>query len=97
MARLLVVDDDPEILECLAILLSDRYQILTVKGGLEALKELQTQPFDAMVLDLVMPLMDGETLIERMRALGITVPLVLASASLEVSAIARAFGRGLSA
>jgi DNA-binding response OmpR family regulator len=92
MSRLLVVDDDADILEGLAIVLQDRHDVSTASNGLEALKLLQTQTFDAMVLDLMMPLMDGETLIEKMRHSNIVVPVVLASASSDVTLLAARLG-----
>jgi DNA-binding response OmpR family regulator len=88
MSRVLVVDDDVDILEGLAIVLQDRHQISTAANGLEALRLLKEQTFDAMVLDLMMPLMDGETLIEKMRDSGIAVPVVLASASSDITTLA---------
>jgi two-component system, OmpR family, response regulator MprA len=92
MSRVLVVDDDADILEALAVVLEDRHEISTASNGLEALRLLQTQPFDALVLDLMMPLMDGETLIERMRDGGIAVPVVLASASSDITVLANRLG-----
>jgi CheY-like chemotaxis protein len=92
MSRLLVVDDDADTLEALAVVLEDRYDVVTAHNGLEALNLLKKEPFDVMVLDLMMPLMDGETLIELMRKSGIEVPVVLASASADISALADRLG-----
>jgi CheY-like chemotaxis protein len=92
MTRLLIVDDDPDIIEALAIMLQDRHQVRTASNGVEALELLGTHTFDAIVLDLMMPLMDGETLIERAREAGITIPIVLASASIDVRALAARLG-----
>jgi CheY-like chemotaxis protein len=92
MSRLLVVDDDEDTLEALAVVLEDRHEVATASNGLEALTLLENQSFDAMVLDLMMPIMDGETLIERMRAAAIPVPVVLASASSDISLLAARLG-----
>jgi CheY-like chemotaxis protein len=92
MTRLLIVDDDADILEALAVVLEDEHDISTASNGIEALGLLQSQPFDAMILDLMMPLMDGETLIERMHETGIAVPVVLASASADIFALAKRLG-----
>jgi len=92
VSRLLVVDDDADILEALVVVLQDRHEITSANNGLEALGLLQAQPFDAIVLDLMMPSMDGETLIERMREAAIRVPVVLASASFDVAVIAVRLG-----
>lgn len=92
MTRLLVVDDDADILEALAVVLEDAHEVTTASNGIEALRLLQSGPFDAMVLDLMMPLMDGETLIERMHETGIAVPVVLASASVDICTLAKRLG-----
>lgn len=92
MSRLLVVDDDSDMLEALLIVLADRHRVSTANHGLEALGLLQTGTFDAMVLDLMMPFMDGETLILRMRQAGIIVPVVLASASSDLTLVAGRLG-----
>jgi DNA-binding response OmpR family regulator len=92
VTRLLIVDDDADILEALAVVLEDAHDVTTASNGIAALGLLQSQPFDAMILDLMMPLMDGETLIERMHETGITVPVVLASASVDISVLAKRLG-----
>jgi two-component system response regulator TctD len=92
MSRLLVVDDDADILEALTAVLEDRHEVATAHNGLQALTLLQTQSFDAVVLDLMMPQMDGETLIEHMRQAAIAVPVVLASASADITVLADRLG-----
>jgi DNA-binding response OmpR family regulator len=77
--RVLIVDDDVDILESLAVILEDSFAVVSAHNGLEALKALEQCSFHAVVLDLTMPVMDGETLIERMRTTGVVVPIVLAS------------------
>jgi two-component system alkaline phosphatase synthesis response regulator PhoP len=59
-AHVLVVDDDPDILEMIALLLeSSDYKVTTAKDGIEALEKLKTEKPDLMILDLLMPRMDG--------------------------------------
>ncbi len=66
--RLLVVDDDPVVREHLTVLLSELdYAVETVPGGKEALARLGTFDYDAVVLDLMMPEVDGFAVIEQMR------------------------------
>jgi len=92
VSRILVVDDDVDILEALACVLGDNHEVSTARNGAEALRQLSAQTFDAIVLDLMMPVMDGETLIERMRELGVVVPVVLASASADLTLLAGRLG-----
>ena len=59
-AHVLVVDDDPDILETIVLLLeSSDYKVTTAKDGIEALEKLKTEKPDLMILDLLMPRMDG--------------------------------------
>jgi DNA-binding NtrC family response regulator len=78
--RVLVVDDDPDILESLQLLLEDTYEIEVAENGAEALALLKVKRFDAIVLDLMMPVMSGEVLVQELARAGIDVPIVLASA-----------------
>jgi CheY-like chemotaxis protein len=59
-AHILAVDDDPDILETITLLLESRdYKVTTAKDGVEALEKLKTEKPDLMILDLLMPRMDG--------------------------------------
>src|SRR5262245_60919098 len=67
---ILVVDDDPDIRDSLALLLDDAgYRVHTAGDGLQALALLEQIPRPALALvDLRMPVMDGVALIEAMRS-----------------------------
>lgn len=59
-SRILAVDDDPRIRELMKELLTHRgYEVLTAADGPEALDRLATQTVDLVLLDLIMPRMDG--------------------------------------
>jgi CheY-like chemotaxis protein len=92
VSRILIVDDDLDILEALAGVLEDNHQVSTASNGAEALRQVSCQTFDAVVLDLMMPVMDGETLLEKMRELGVVVPVLLASASADLTLLAARLG-----
>lgn len=67
--RILIVDDDAPIREALAGLLPlYGYEVSTAGHGLEALRVLEEVVPDAVLLDLSMPVMDGVTLLRRLRA-----------------------------
>jgi len=58
--KILVVDDDPDILEALAMILeSQGYEVVTARDGIEGLANLRAEKPDLMILDLMMPKMDG--------------------------------------
>ena len=58
--KILVIDDDPDILDALTMILeSQGYQVFTARDGIEGLANLKAEKPDLMVLDLLMPKMDG--------------------------------------
>lgn len=58
--KILVVDDDPDILDALTIILeSQGYEVATARDGLEGLTTLKAEQPDLLILDLLMPKMDG--------------------------------------
>jgi len=58
--KILVVDDDPDILDALTMILeSQDYIVVTAKNGVEGLANLKAEMPDLMILDLLMPKMDG--------------------------------------
>ncbi len=65
MARVLVVDDDPDMRLAIASVLKSRsYQVIEAGDGLEALRKLEEEKPDIMLLDLLMPGMDGFAVIK---------------------------------
>src|SRR4030042_275544 len=58
--KILIVDDDPDILAAVAMILeSSDYNVVTARDGIEALTKIAGEKPDMMVLDLLMPKMDG--------------------------------------
>lgn len=58
--KILVIDDDPDILDALTMILESKgYQVITARDGIEALAKLEAEKPDLMILDLLMPKMDG--------------------------------------
>ena len=84
--RLLLVDDDPEILEATGQVLREwGYAVDAAGDGPTALDLLRKARPDLMLIDLMMPVMDGWTLIDRIRQekAGADVPVVVFSADRE--------------
>jgi DNA-binding response OmpR family regulator len=80
MKRVLVVEDDPDILDSLTLLLEASYAVTPAEDGGIALEFVDQQEFDAVVLDLMMPVLDGTQFLEQLRQRGIQVPVILISA-----------------
>ena len=81
MAQVLVVEDDPVIADGMARHLRDGgFDVVCVERGDIGLKRLRFETFDACVLDLMVPGVDGWRLIEEVRGDGIGVPIVVVSA-----------------
>ena len=58
--KILIVDDDPDILDALTMIIETKgYQVVTARDGIEALANLKAEKPDLMILDLMMPKMDG--------------------------------------
>ena len=58
--KILLVDDDPDILDAIAMVLeSQGYEVGTARDGVEALASLKVEQPDLLILDLLMPRMDG--------------------------------------
>jgi two-component system OmpR family response regulator len=80
-ARLLVVDDEPNILELLsASLRFAGFEVAAASDGREALAVARRFRPDLVVLDVMMPDMDGFTVVRRMRGEGLTAPVVFLTA-----------------
>jgi CheY-like chemotaxis protein len=88
--RVLIVDDDPEVLETLTVSLEDRYDVAVAANGRDALRSVLAAHFDAIVLDLMMPIMNGEAFVRELAARKLEIPVVLASASDDLRARAAA-------
>jgi two-component system response regulator MprA len=83
--RLLVVDDDPSLREALALVLDlNGFDVTTAQDGREAIRTLADAPPDAVVLDVLMPGIDGLEVCRRMRAAGDRTPVLMLTARAEV-------------
>ena len=59
-AKILVVDDDPEIREAISLILeANGYKVVTAQDGFDGLNKLKEDKPDLMILDLLMPRLDG--------------------------------------
>jgi two-component system response regulator MtrA len=79
-ARILLVEDDPSIREVTAIGLRNAgFAVSTAADGVEALERFRAEPFDLLLLDVMLPRMDGLELCREIRRSS-TVPIVMLTA-----------------
>jgi len=79
--RILIVDDENSLLEQLEqIFKSQRYMVETAMDGEGALDKLFETPFDLIILDIMMPKIDGLTVLEHARKAGIDTPVLMLTA-----------------
>ncbi len=84
--RLLVVDDEASVRDALALVLDlTGFDVTTAADGREAIRALATESPDAVILDVLMPGLDGLEVCRRMRAVGDRTPVLMLTARTEVS------------
>ncbi|WP_213578286.1 response regulator transcription factor [Rhodococcus sp. USK13] len=80
-ARILVVDDEPNILELLSVSLRFQgFEVATASSGSAGLDTARTFRPDAVILDVMMPGMDGFGMLQRLRADGVHAPVLFLTA-----------------
>lgn len=81
MATILVADDDQKLLKMVRrTLIYEGFQVVTAENGREALAKLELEPPDLLVLDWMMPELDGLELLHRLRRAGDAVPVLMLTA-----------------
>ena len=84
--RLLIAEDDPKLLKSLLhIFLRSKFSADGVSDGAEALVHGRTREYDGLVLDIMMPGLDGLQVLQTLRREGITTPALFLTARTEVS------------
>jgi len=79
--RILVVEDDPEISRFMVRgLTEERHLVDLLTDGLSALDMVEAEEYDAVVLDVMLPGLDGFEVCRRMRARGLDTPVIMVTA-----------------
>jgi DNA-binding NtrC family response regulator len=80
--RLLVIDDEPNMLRLLKTILMDKtgYTVITTNNPLEVQSLLLQEPFDLVITDLKMPLVDGIDLIDIIKKFDVHLPIIIITA-----------------
>ena len=83
--RILIAEDDARLLKSLVHIFElNHYAVDGVDNGEDAFDFASSDEYDGLVLDIMMPGMDGVTLLKRLRAKGITTPALFLSARCEI-------------
>lgn len=83
--RLLLAEDERELSNALvAILKHNHYSVDAVYDGADALDYGRSQNYDGMILDIMMPKLDGLQVLSRLRAEGIATPVLMLTAKSEI-------------
>ncbi|MED9902965.1 MAG: response regulator transcription factor [Lachnospiraceae bacterium] len=82
--RILIVEDDKEIREGIEIYLKNQgYDVFQAANGREGLKVIEAEEIHLAIVDIMMPVMDGVTMLMKLRAMGQEFPVIMLSAKSE--------------
>ena len=91
----LIVDDDPAGLKLLAIKLTrEGYRVITVQSGKSALETMELEKPGLVLLDIMMPEMDGIETLKRIKAFDPDIPVTMVTAVWDEKESTRAFRAG---
>jgi two-component system OmpR family response regulator len=94
MPKILVVDDEAHIRELVRLYLQDEgYEIVQKSNGTDALEYVENHPVDLVILDIMMPKLDGWALCAELRGLG-DIPILMITAKGEATDRIKGFKLG---
>jgi len=94
MKTLLIIDDDPHLLDSLCIVFSGLYTVLTAESAEAAEQLLSSDPIDVILLDVILPGVDGIEFLEAVRESHPGLPVVMISGAHSIRPIMRALELG---
>jgi DNA-binding response OmpR family regulator len=95
VARVLLVDDEPDILLMLQMAFEDEgHEVVTAANGQLGLEQLAAGAVDVVVLDMMMPIVDGWGVLEAKQVSGDPTPVIVVSARSEPAVCRRALELG---
>ncbi len=81
MLKILIAEDDRELRQLFShILIKNGYTVTGVSNGQKALDAMENDFFDLIITDIMMPVMDGHTLVHLLREAGNTIPVLMITA-----------------
>jgi two-component system, OmpR family, response regulator len=95
--RLLIIEDEPRILSFLTRgMEAEGFTVDAAQSGLEGLERALSHPYDAVLLDLLLPGLDGLSVLRELHRLQPELPVVIVSARSDLPTKLRGFGLGAS-
>lgn len=83
--RILYAEDEVALARAVAkILEKNNYTVDVVHNGMDALDYLQSGNYDIAILDVMMPKMDGILVLRKLRSMGISIPVIMLTAKVEI-------------
>jgi len=93
--RILVTDDDVDLRELLTEAVKDwGYGVFTSKDGKDAMRRLETEKFDIVITDLMMPVMDGLTLLNKIKELDNDILVIIITGYATIDTAVKAIEAG---
>ena len=92
--KILIVDDEPELINSFSEILETDYQILTAANGKIALTLALSEKPDAVLSDINMPIMDGLALLKELRKVNCMVPVIFMTGFTDAEKIRKAWKEG---
>ncbi|MCX7173482.1 MAG: sigma-54 dependent transcriptional regulator [Proteobacteria bacterium] len=94
-ARILVVDDEEIVVKsCLRILAAGAYEVESAQSGLEALRKIEDSQFDVLILDIMMPQMDGLEVLQRVKETHPDIDVIMVTGLSQIETAVRSMKLG---
>jgi len=94
-ARILIVDDEEIVIRsCLRILGGDEFQVEAVQDGRDALRKVEENPYDVVILDVMMPNMDGLEVLRRVKETHPNVDVIMITGLSQIDTAVQAMKLG---
>ncbi|MGH7274058.1 MAG: sigma-54-dependent transcriptional regulator [Nitrospiria bacterium] len=94
MKRILIVDDEVGVRESLRLILKDQYKVLLAENAREALTLFEREGPHLILLDIILPEMDGIAMLKRIREMDTTIPIIMLTATRMVKTAVEAMKLG---
>ena len=79
MKKILIIDDDPASRQAIRSALAEWYQVVDASGGQDGIAQLESQLFDLVICDVIMPDIDGLEIVRHIRSRDANLPIVIIS------------------